>query len=120
MQILQRLFKYQLIISLCSPSVLTHLSHTKVYKNLVLKPEVFAPPIQRLIDDRCEANQFFYTFLLKRENSWFKFRRKYQNKNKRRPLVGTVRRLGENALSTTEDCTPIITWSWTVVGTCGT
>ena len=62
--------------------LLTHLSHTKVYKNLVLKPEVFAPPIQRLIDDRCEANQFFYTFLLKRENSWFKFRKKTNIKTK--------------------------------------
>ena len=44
--------------------------------------------------------------------------KKNQIKNERRPLVGTVRRLGENALSTTEDRTPIITWP--AVGTYGT
>ena len=40
------------------------------------------------------------------------------NKNERSPLVGTVRRLGKNALSTTEDRTPIVTRP--ALGTYGT
>ena len=94
MQILQRLFKYQLIISLCSPSVLTHLSHTKVYKNLVLKPEVFAPPIQRLIDDRCEANQFFLYIPFEEGEFLVQIQKKISKQKQKAPTSGHCAKVG--------------------------